>query len=205
MRFFEKKRVVMAAVALIALLAPRSEGTAQDGAVLVTEGVGPRASAGLRRDLSRVWNRPVLALHETGAADAPHFVSVSVRAGQVYVQYRRGSTIRNEQGRAGGRRTLLLQTVMAAVEGTDAETTEPGSAEARVPGPQAAGSATFGTTLIALDVGALATSATSSMRTDDGILLSLVDETTSEAGVTAVAVPRRVRAESASGVMLAIE
>ncbi|MFT5355123.1 MAG: hypothetical protein ACI9KE_002339 [Polyangiales bacterium] len=226
MRIFQKKRVAVVAVALLVLLAPRAEGTAQDGAVLVTEGVGPRAAAGLRRDLSRRWNRPVLALHEAGAANAPHFVSVSVSGGHVYVQYRLGSTIRNERARAGARRSLLLQTVMTAVEGSGLSTGEalatsesdsPRSrsslAEPRV--RPSSPSAMIGTTLLALDVESVlrgSPATTTSMRTDDGILLGLVDESSSsgrvllatEADQVATRVGR-VRAESAGGVLLAIE
>jgi hypothetical protein len=227
MRIFQKKRVAVVAVALLALCVPHAEGTAQDDAVLVTEGVGPRAAAGLRRDLSRRWNRPVLALHERGAANAPHFVSVSVSGGNVYVQYRIGSTIRNERARAGARRALLLQTVMTAVHGagpsagdtdeseSESERSRTGLAEPRF--MPSSPSAMIGTTLLALDVESTirrsqTTTTTTSMRTNDGILLGLVDESSSsgrvllatEADQVATRVGR-VRAESAGGVILAIE
>ncbi|MFK7998491.1 MAG: hypothetical protein AB8H86_02800 [Polyangiales bacterium] len=215
MRHFGQRRVAIAAVALLALCAAGSEGTAQDGAVLVTEGVGPRAAAGLRRDLSRRWNRPVHALHEQGASTAPHFVSVSVRGGQVFVQYRSGSTIRTGQASAGTRRARLVQTVMAAVEGTEAVASDVGESaepvEAR--GPQSTGgqSEMIGTTLIALDAELSVPSAPSAMRTSDGVLLGLVDESSpgqvllaTEADQVEASVGR-VRAESAAGVVLAIE
>lgn len=218
MRRSTKKRAAVAALALLALLAPRSEGTAQDHAVLVTEGVGPRAAAGLRRDLARRWNRPVHALHEGGADTAPHFVSVSVRGGQVYVQYRSGSTIRSEQARAGARRSLLLQTVMAAVEGTGpgpnaspvgSRVSRPDIAEPRT--AQSRESVMIGTTLIALDAEPAPGSSPTAMRTSDGVLLGLVDESSPGGALLATeadhieARVERVRAESTAGVVLAIE
>lgn len=215
MRSSPKKRVAVAALALFALLAQRSEGTAQDGAVLVTEGVGPRAAAGLRRDLSRRWNRPVHALHEGGADTAPHFVSVSVRGGRVYVQYRSGSTIRSEQSRAGTRRARLLQTVMAAVEGTgpNAAPSAPRASRPRIADPRVTPngqSVMIGTTLIALDAEPAPRSSPTAMRTSDGVLLGLVDEslpgvllaTEADQGEARI---ERVRAESTAGVVLAIE
>ena len=219
MRVFELKRVAVAALVLLVLLSPQLDGVAaQEGAVLVTEGVGPRAAAGLRRDLSRHWNRPVLALHEEGAQSAPHLVSVSVLGGQVYVQYRRGAIIRNEQAPVSGRRALLLQTVIAAVESdgprTSAPEDEAGDEAApvarasRVPLTPSHRSVMFGTTLIALDAEPTHSVAPSALRTRDGVLLGLVDDSLrGRALTTGPETPSAggVQAESTGGVVLAVE
>ncbi len=98
--------------ALVALSLP---ALADDGVVLVSEGMGPRAIEGLRRELASASQREVLGLHDEGSESVDAILSVSVLRERLVVQYRVNGRSYRATGPVG-RRRQMLQVILDVME-----------------------------------------------------------------------------------------